>query len=163
MADWDADSERLQNDLVNVLSRIRDVARRRETPTVEAARGWHKETMSGLKAPDPNCVGEFCGEAGIENRGVGIGRHSGVPAGEVADALAKFQTTLRQAVGILDRLLPPGSEPDADGIAAVLDLCAWAHAEWVRIHPFMNSNGRTARRANRLRAPDLRVGLDREG
>jgi len=34
---------------------------------------------------------------------------------------------------------------DADGLAAVLDLAAWAHAEWVRIHPFANGNGRTAR------------------
>ena len=28
---------------------------------------------------------------------------------------------------------------------AVIDLCAWTHAEWVRIHPFANGNGRTAR------------------
>ena len=24
-------------------------------------------------------------------------------------------------------------------------LCAWAHAEWARVHPFANGNGRTAR------------------
>jgi Fic family protein len=24
-------------------------------------------------------------------------------------------------------------------------VCAWVHAEWVRIHPFANGNGRTAR------------------
>ncbi|MEA2690858.1 MAG: hypothetical protein QOJ16_245, partial [Acidobacteriota bacterium] len=33
----------------------------------------------------------------------------------------------------------------ADNLAAVLTLCAWAHSEWVRIHPFANGNGRTAR------------------
>jgi hypothetical protein len=27
----------------------------------------------------------------------------------------------------------------------VIDLSAWAHAEWVRMHPFANGNGRTAR------------------
>jgi hypothetical protein len=27
----------------------------------------------------------------------------------------------------------------------VIDLCAWVHAEWVRIHPFANGNGLTAR------------------
>jgi hypothetical protein len=36
-------------------------------------------------------------------------------------------------------------ELDADQLAAVIDLCAWVHAEWVRIHPFANGNGRTAR------------------
>jgi Fic family protein len=33
----------------------------------------------------------------------------------------------------------------ADRLAATLDVCAWVHAEWVRIHPFANGNGRTAR------------------
>ena len=28
---------------------------------------------------------------------------------------------------------------------AIVALCAWTHAEWVRIHPFANGNGRTAR------------------
>jgi Fic family protein len=36
---------------------------------------------------------------------------------------------------------PSNSEPNADQLAAILDLCAWAHAEWVRIHPFANGNG----------------------
>lgn len=45
----------------------------------------------------------------------------------------------------LDALYPAGSELDADGLAAVIQLSAWAHAEWVRIHPFANGNGRTAR------------------
>ena len=40
---------------------------------------------------------------------------------------------------------PAGQELDGDGLAAVIDLCAWTHAEWVRIHPFGNGNGRTAR------------------
>jgi len=42
-------------------------------------------------------------------------------------------------------MLPIGDEPNADQLAAILDLCAWVHAEWVRIHPFANGNGRTAR------------------
>jgi hypothetical protein len=36
-------------------------------------------------------------------------------------------------------------ELDADQLAAVIDLCAWVHAGWIRIHPFANGNGRTAR------------------
>jgi fido (protein-threonine AMPylation protein) len=45
----------------------------------------------------------------------------------------------------LDRALPIGKELNVDEHDAVIDLCAWAHAEWVRIHPFANGNGRTAR------------------
>jgi Fic family protein len=49
------------------------------------------------------------------------------------------------AVTRLDALIPVGTEPDADKLSAVIDLCAWAHSVWVRIHPFLNGNGRTAR------------------
>jgi hypothetical protein len=37
------------------------------------------------------------------------------------------------------------AELDADQLAAIVEVCAWAHAEWVRIYPFANGNGRTAR------------------
>lgn len=77
--------------------------------------------------------------------GVRVGRQPGVPAKAVAGALTSFEQTLQRAVGRLDELLPPGAEPDRDSIMAVIDVCAWAHAEWIRIHPFANGNGRTAR------------------
>jgi len=38
-----------------------------------------------------------------------------------------------------------GQDPNADQLAAIIDLRAWAHAKWIRIHPFANGNGRTAR------------------
>ena len=37
------------------------------------------------------------------------------------------------------------SEKSLLAVAAVIDVAAWAHSEWVRIHPFPNGNGRTAR------------------
>jgi hypothetical protein len=48
-------------------------------------------------------------------------------------------------VAELDALIPTEREPNADQLAAIVDLCAWVHAEWVRIHPFANGNGRSAR------------------
>jgi len=63
----------------------------------------------------------------------------------VATELTRFEAKLQTLVAELDALLPVGQEPDADQLAAIVDLCAWAHAEWVRIHPFANGNGRTAR------------------
>ena len=74
-----------------------------------------------------------------------IGVHYGVNAPEVAEALAHFERKLHTLVAELDLMLPAGQEPDTDQLAAIVDLCAWVHAEWVRIHPFANGNGRTAR------------------
>jgi len=76
---------------------------------------------------------------------VKVGANRGVNAMRIAAALRRFEATLQTLVADLDKLLPIGHELDADELAAVIDLCAWVHAEWIRIHPFANGNGRTAR------------------
>jgi hypothetical protein len=76
---------------------------------------------------------------------VRIGPYDGVPPDRVADDLASFENKLREAIGFLDSNLPKGADLDAEGLASIVDVAAWAHAEWVRIHPFANGNGRTAR------------------
>jgi len=146
MPDWDEDSERLRNNLGEVLRRIRDAARRRDGLSVEDARGWQRDTMAGLDVPHSSHVGGFRGEPGeLKNCEVTIGAAFGVPAAKVADELQKFESRLKAAVEQLDDAYEVGTELDADGFAAVLDLAAWAHCEWVRIHPFANGSGRTAR------------------
>jgi Fic family protein len=145
MADWDADGPELQDNLRRLLRRIRQSARRREPPTVESARQWHAEIMQNLRVPDSKFVGAFRGEAGLENIQVRIAGRFGVAAPEIAGELAHFEQVLQRAVRHLDEWVPLDAELDADQLAAIVEVCAWAHAEWVRIHPFANGNGRTAR------------------
>ena len=145
MADWDANSPRLTENLVGVLRRARAAAFRRDAPSLEDARVWHRDMMAGLRVPHPSHVGRFRGEAGLETYRVRVGVNKGVAPDDVGGALARFEQTLQSAVAALDERYPSGQELDADGLAAVIDLCAWAHAEWIRIHPFANGNGRTAR------------------
>jgi hypothetical protein len=101
--------------------------------------------MSGLDVPAEAFVGRFRGEPGLEKIGVRVGNKAGTSPGDVAQQLAVFEGKLKRTVEALDARYPAGSELDADGLAAVIQLSAWAHAEWVRIHPFANGNGRTAR------------------
>ena len=145
MADWDANSPRLRQNLSNVLRDARGRARRRDQLTVEDARRWQRDSMAGLDVPDDKYRGRLRGETGLETTRVWIGGREGVAPAGVAAELAGFERTLQRAVSVLDARYPVGQELDADGLAAVIDLCAWAHAEWVRIHPFANGNGRTAR------------------
>ena len=145
MADWDANSPRLTENLVGVLRRARAAAFRRDAPSLKDARVWHRDMMAGLRVPHPSHVGRFRGEAGLETCRVRVGVYKGVAPDDVAGALARFEQTLQSAVAALDERYPSGQELDADGLAAIIDLCAWAHAEWIRIHPFANGNGRTAR------------------
>jgi hypothetical protein len=69
----------------------------------------------------------------------------GVAPSEVSEALRQFEAKLQPLVAEFDGQPPVGQDPNADQLGAVVDLCAWAHAEWIRIHPFANSSGRTAR------------------
>lgn len=145
MPDWDADGPRLKNNLTAILISERNNASRRRPLSSADARAWQRTLMTGLDVPDPACVGHFRGDAGLDDCEVEVNGRPGVPSGQVNGALAAFDATLRNAIGVLDDILPPEAPLTEDGLNAVLDLCAWAHAEWVRIHPFANGNGRTAR------------------
>ena len=143
--DWDADSPALRQNLAGLLDSIEADARQRKQPSIETARHWQSEMMRNLQADDPKYVGAFRGEAGLENVQVHVNWTFGVAAPEVADALREFEHHLQSAVAYLDNMIPPDTEANADQTAAIVAVCAWAHAEWVRIHPFANGNGRTAR------------------
>jgi Fic family protein len=155
--DWERDSPQLRANLTEILAEIAAAADQREKPTVEAARRWQALAMRNLEVRDKRYIGAFRGEPGLESVNVRVGSNYGVDPADVADSLKQFESKLQQLVAELDKVLPPGQEPNLDQLAAIIDLCAWAHSEWVRIHPFANGNGRTARLwANSLA---LRYGL----
>lgn len=145
MADWDDDSSQLRDNLARVLRGTRDDAHRRRPPSLETARQWHVEIMQGLDLPEPKHAGAFRGESGLEQVQVRIDGHYGTPARQVAAELQDFESVLQRVIARLDELIPKDAEPDSDQLAAIIEVCAWAQAEWVRIHPFANGNGRTAR------------------
>jgi len=101
--------------------------------------------MAGLEAPRLDYIGRFRGESGLKRIQVHLGPKKAVLANTVGLALAAFERRVRSVVAALYARYPTEQQLDADGLAAVIDLGAWAHAEWVRIHPFVNGNGRTAR------------------
>jgi hypothetical protein len=145
MADWDADSAQLEQNLRSVFETIRDDSRRRTVVSVETVRLWHTDILRGLTLPDPRYIGRFRGETGLEKVQVQVGGRFGVAARDVSTALAAFERTLQPVIARLDALIPAGNDPNTDQLAAILEVCAWVHAEWIRIHPFANGNGRTAR------------------
>jgi len=142
---WDEDSPQLRKNLARVMEEVVRASEQRETPTLEAAKRWQTLIMEGLDVPSLRLVGVFRGETGLENVQVRVGANYGVDSANVAEELTRFEAKLQTLVAALDSLLPISQEPDADQLAAIVDLCAWVHAEWVRIHPFANGNGRTAR------------------
>ena len=119
-------------------------------------RRWHSTVYAGCTVPAPEYVGRFRGEAhpNLVDYDVGVGPalpdglpdRVGVWAADVGDALDQYFDALRRALTTLDLVVPPGGRPAAvDVLHEVIAVAATVHGEWVRIHPFVNGNGRTAR------------------
>jgi Fic family protein len=135
-----------------VLKRIASEADRRDPPTVRHAQQWHRDLYDGVPRPFDYYAGEvrdsdpaFPELIGYE---VQVGSSPGVPSAQVPQALNEFERGARTAAGRLDAAIVVGSDPSAlhaEELHGVLTYCAVLHGEWVRIHPFANGNGRTAR------------------
>lgn len=143
--DWDDDSAILHDNLMRTLRAVRDQATARNPIQAEDVKDWHTEIMKNLRVPKQEYVGRFRGEKGIEDVQVIIGQCRCVTPDKVSSAIYQFNINLKKVLHRLDELIPAGSIPNANTMDAVLDVCGWVHAEWVRIHPFANGNGRTAR------------------
>jgi hypothetical protein len=77
---------------------------------------------------------------------VGVGPQRGIESSLVPRQLVSLEEATRKSVAVLDSAIPAGGSPaDPAQLRSVLTLCAYTHGEWVRIHPFANGNGRTAR------------------
>ena len=135
---------------------VRDLATRRVHPTKADLRRWHSTIYAGCSVPSPAYVGAFRGERDphVLDYEVGVGppmpdglpERVGVWSADVAGELARFFDRLADALGVLDGVLAPGARPvGVDELGEVVTLTAMVHGEWVRIHPFVNGNGRTAR------------------
>src|SRR3954451_20517502 len=98
----------------------------------------------GARPARSEAGGTISGEAGLEDYNVKVGDLPGVQASDVSSELAQFDRKLREAIAELHPLIKPGQELNADDLAAILTLSAWAHPEWIRIHPFANGNVRAA-------------------
>jgi fido (protein-threonine AMPylation protein) len=153
-AEWNEDDPRdlpvIQGNLSQILRQILKEAPKRSPPTVGLAQDWHRRIYQRVRLPFDYFAGEirnsdsrFPELFGYE---VIVGGHAGVASWEVPSELANLEVGLQQAVSSLDRIIPVGVRPSGTAeLHAVLTLCAHAHGEWVRIHPFANGNGRSAR------------------
>jgi len=138
-----------------------DEAPRRLTPSVDMAREWHRRIFIGVAALDAYAGNIRDSDPALPDLigyEVRVGNRLGLPSTDVPRALEGFEQAVQRATAVLDAAIPLGEAPsDPAQVEAVLTLCGQAHGEWIRIHPFANGNGRTARLWTRWVA--LRFGL----
>lgn len=108
--------------------------------------GWHRELLVGLSfVPDPCYLGGYRGSEHpwLRRYNVRIGAVLATPAEKVLEELERFFRSL--AHQIKNIAIVPGQAFSREELLRVVALAAWAHGEWIRIHPFANANGRTGR------------------
>lgn len=128
-----ADEVRIASNVVELLRQLAVDASMRHDPSLRMAHGWHVAVFAGVSSPPHDSY-------------LGAPRGSTDELGNYEVVLARLESSIRAAVSVLDVVIAPGAVPaDADELMAVLRLCARVHGEWVRIHPYANGNGRTAR------------------
>ena len=77
---------------------------------------------------------------------VQVGTVRGVECRYVLGEVDAYFIEMQARTAWFDELFTPDENPPNQTlVTAVVRLAAWAHGEWVRIHPFANGNGRTAR------------------
>jgi hypothetical protein len=142
----------IEANVQRVLKEIASVAAKRRPPTVAQAQQWHRELYDGIPRPFHYYAGEvrdddrrFPELIGYE---VHVAGNPGAPSTIVPAELDRFELGAQRACVLLDGEIAPGADPwmlTPWRLHGVLTLCAVLHGEWVRIHPFANGNGRTAR------------------
>lgn len=111
---------------------------------------WHKALLQGLSyVPDACYLGAYRGSSHAwlirYDVAFGGGRHRGTPASDVSTQIDVFFKVLNDRVRALTAEIPLTSSKSVEAVRRVADLAAWVHGEWIRIHPFANGNGRSAR------------------
>lgn len=110
---------------------------------------WHKDCFSGLSyVTNHQLLGAYRGTEPppeLKTMGVRVGGVEGVPPLRVHQALGSFFRKLKEQLGSLAIRVPFEKDKSKVDVRRVAELAGWAHGEWVRIHPFANGNGRTAR------------------
>jgi fido (protein-threonine AMPylation protein) len=120
----------------------------RDAFTLEIPREWHRRLFVGCQhMPPATYIGNFRGTAlpGIASYAVRFGPFLGTPPGGVAAQLDGFEGQLQADLTRLDGAMPTESDVTKARLELLLPVAASAYAEWIRIHPFADGNGRTSR------------------
>ncbi|MBI3271037.1 MAG: Fic family protein [Planctomycetes bacterium] len=116
--------------------------------SAEAVAAWHRNVLEGLSyVLHPCYLGGYRGSAHpwLVEYLVQVGGAYGAHPARVREEVRRFFEELATRTQEAARRVPLDRDRTPSEIRRVVELAAWSHGEWVRIHPFANGNGRIAR------------------
>lgn len=149
---WDPDLPANQTNIQSNFNRLQievvNIGRAGIRPTDAMVRDWHRSSLRGVGLSQPEVAGGYRGEGPVGTPlSVCLNGVRGVPGANpaaVANLVTRFFTELHRRLDDLDTRRKAG-ETVVQLYPEVVETAAWAHGEWVRIHPFADHNGSTAR------------------
>jgi hypothetical protein len=113
--------------------------------TPDSVKRWHLEMYAGIQIPSEVYLGRFRGDSGhpwlVEAENGVQGGRRGLRSYLVFGAVEQLFARTHTDIEILAADESISVERDYEAIR----IAAYLHGEWIRIHPFVNGNGRTAR------------------
>lgn len=149
---WDPDlpanQTKIQFNYDSLLIDVVNAGRAGIRPADDIVRDWHRSSLRGVAVSQPQVAGGYRGEGAIGTPlSVCINGVRGVLGANpiaVPTLVTRFFTELHRRLDDLDTRREAGEALDRL-YPDVVRTAAWAHGEWVRIHPFADHNGSTAR------------------
>jgi hypothetical protein len=146
---WDEDDpsvdNRIQANSLVALGNAYKSAQAQESLSLELACAWHTTLLAGVRLAEPDVRGHFrghdCYASTLASSDVSVGPFWGTEYALVRSELMAFEAEFTEALTTCDARYAESSFDASD----TLDLSARIHSEWIRIHPFANGNGTTAR------------------
>jgi Fic family protein len=111
---------------------------------------WHKDCFSGLSyvgMADQCLLGAYRGTSHprLKAMEVSVSGIFGAAAHEVHGELVRFFSQLQKRMSSLAAEIEVEQDKSQEELRQIAEVAGWAHGEWVRIHPFANGSGRTAK------------------
>jgi hypothetical protein len=111
---------------------------------------WHRGCFSGLSyvdVADECLLGAYRGTSHprLKSMHVSVGGIAGAAPHQVNKELVRFFGQLQKQVSGLAAKIKIDQDKSKEQLAQIATAAGWAHGEWLRIHPFANGSGRTAR------------------
>lgn len=109
---------------------------------------WQKDCLLGLSyVTDDSWLGAYRGSdhPDLKNLLVGVKGKPGTRPHKVQQELDEFFSELHARMNSLASVVELDEDKSREELRQVAEVAGWAHGEWVRIHPFANGSGRTAR------------------
>jgi Fic/DOC family len=111
---------------------------------------WHEDCFAGLSyvsKSDECFLGAHRGSdhPRLKDLPVAVGGRNGVAAGKVKVEVDRFFGEIQKRMSDLEARIALDRDKSREQLVQIAEIAGWAHGEWVRIHPFANGSGRTAR------------------